>query len=88
MQYTADNSGRLGQDVNIDLRVPFFPGDFPITVEGRNAHSIRSLRYRRFDFQRMDSFVDLLARDKWHSRWFGHLTGPMYLNYPPVNGAP
>ena len=88
MQYTTNNSGRQGQDVYVDLVVSFFPGKFAVTVEDANARSMHGLRNRRFNFQCRDSPVDLLARDKWHSRWYDRFAGPMYLNYPMVSGVP
>ena len=88
MRYTTNNSGRLGQDAYVDLVVSFSPVEFAVTVEDTNARSTHGLRNRRFNFQCRDSPVDLLARDKWRSRWFDRFAGPMYLNYPMVNGVP
>ena len=87
-QYTTNNSGRLGQPVHVELNVSFFPGSFSVRVEDRNAHSIRELANRRFNFQPRDSPVDLLARDKWRSWWFGRFTGLATLQCPKIRGVP
>ena len=88
MRYTADNSGRKGEAVHVDLAVSFFPGISTVHVEDRGAYSIRQLANRRFNYQALDSPVDLLARDKWRSWWFGRFTGAAYLQRPRISGVP
>ena len=88
MQYSTNNSGRLGQPVHVVLNVSFFPGSFTVRVEDRNAHSIHELANRRFNFQSRDSPADLLARDKWRSWWFDRFTGVATLQCPKIRGVP
>ena len=88
VRYETNNSGRLGQYVNVAIHASFFPGQFTVTVEDERAESVHRLENRRFNYQARDSPVDLLARDKWKSHWFDRFTGPIYLDCPRLPGVP
>ena len=88
LRYTANNSGRLGQVVKVDLRVSFFPGRFTVIVTDGGARSKRELANRRSDYRARGIPQDLLAREKWRTEWYGRYSGPMYLNCPRIADVP
>ena len=88
LHYETNNSGRRGLPIHLELLVSFFPGDFSVRAEGGIAETVHTLRNRRFNYQARDSPQDLLARDKWRSRWFGRFTGPVRLGCPRISGVP
>ena len=81
-RYETDNIGRQGQYVNVATHASFSPGRFTVSVEDETVETVHILNSRRFNYQARDSPVDLLARDKWRSRWFDRLAGPLYLGCP------
>ena len=88
LRYTADNSGRKGQGVFVELLVQFSPWNFSATVTDSEARTKRKIQNRRFNFQSRDSPQDLLARDKWRSFWFDRFSGAVYLNFPRAIDVP
>lgn len=88
LTYSTNNSGRTGQQVRVEICAQFFPGTFRVTIEDSPAYSVHRLENRRFNFQSRDSPVDLLARAKWRSDWFGRFTGDIYLDFPRVLDVP
>ena len=71
----TDNSGRAGQYVNVAIHPSFSPGSFTVTIEDETAQAVRRIRNKRFNYRARDSYLDLLARDKWKSNWFGRFPG-------------
>ena len=89
MRYDANRIGRFGDTVKIDFATSFFTGMFKMGAADENAGTIHALSNKRPDYQSMDSYEDLLARDKWKSEWFDKFTGSLYLSCPRgVPGVP
>ena len=88
LRYTADYSGRQGRTVRVDCQSQFPPGHFLLRIDAQDAGAAHVLTNRRFNFQARDSPVDLIARDRWRSKWFDRFAGPVYLNCPRITGVP
>ena len=62
--------------------ISMFQPTVSVSIHDERSQTIHTLRNSRFNFQRRDSFADLLARDSWETDWLDYFDGPLGLVFP------
>ena len=80
--------GRRGLWYTVEFNISLFPPKVIVTVTDPHYQSQRRISNTRFNFQSRDDYVDLLARDKWRSVWYGRYVGDLSLDFPTLDRLP
>ena len=70
------------------MAASFYPARCDIAIQDGDAKTRHTLANKRYNYQSMDSPVDLLAMCKFRSRWRDRFTGTVYLAFPRITGVP
>ena len=80
--------GRQAQWYSLRFEISLFPPHISVGISDSLYQNQHVLENTRFNFQSRDSYLDLMARDAWHSVWWDKYEGFLALKCPTLDRIP